>query len=250
MNETENISFLPDDFLDTKAQRRTNFICAILAGVVMAAIGWAYILTEDVTHQAEARHTQVERQYADAAKQIQQFQQLKKEEMTMAHQAELTSSLLEKIPRSNILADVINSVPAGVWLTDFTLDSRRVKAVVAAGAPDPSKTNAGGGAAATAVAAASAPAEPILYDVTLTVSGTAANDVQVAELIHKLGLSPLFKDVNLVISDELTPTGPAADPKLKLRKFQIEMGLAADAEATINDRPVLNKNTSAELPRN
>jgi Tfp pilus assembly protein PilN len=247
MNETENISFLPDDFLDTKAQRRTNFICAILAGVVMAAIGWAYILTEDVTHQAEARHTQVEREYADAAKQIQQFQQLKREEMTMAHQAELTSSLLEKIPRSNVLADVINAVPAGVWLTDFTLDSRRVKAVAAAGAPDPAKANGSAGAAA---AAANAPAEPILYDVTLTVSGTASNDVQVAELIHKLGQSPLFKDVNLVISDELAPTGPAADPKVKLRKFQIEMGLASDADATMNERPVFNKNTSAELPRN
>jgi Tfp pilus assembly protein PilN len=239
MSQNEKVSFLPEDYLDQKAQRRTNVICAALAGIVMAAIGAAFSLTEKVNRQAEMRHSQVERQYAEASKQIQQFQDLEKKERTMARQAELASSLLEKIPRSNILAEMTNAVPPGVSLTEFTLDSKRVISAK----PGPQGTF---DSAKAALTAANAPAEPIVYDVTITIGGTASNDVQVAEFIHRLSLSPLFKDVNLVISDEL----PADDLKLvKLRHFQVAMGLAADIDADSSGRP-FNLNTSAELPGN
>ena len=40
------LSFLPDDYLERKAQRRTNAICAVLFLVVMCAIGSAFTYTE------------------------------------------------------------------------------------------------------------------------------------------------------------------------------------------------------------
>jgi Tfp pilus assembly protein PilN len=252
MTETENISFLPDDYLDRKAQRRTNVICAVLTGIVMTAIISAFSLTDRVGREAEARHSKVEREYAEASKQIQQFQELEQKERTMARQAELASSLLEKIPRSNVLADITNGVPAGVSLTDFTLDSKRhVSKAAAAAAPAP--TNNLDSKAPPQPAAAAVSNEPIAYDVSLTVSGTASNDVQVAELMHKLSQSPLFKDVNLVISDELAQTARDTDPKLKMRHFQIEMSLVSDSDITNNnnfDRPTLKRNSTAELPTN
>jgi Tfp pilus assembly protein PilN len=233
MNEPEQISFLPEDYLDQKAQRRTNVICAVLAGIVMAAIGSAFSLTEKVNRQAEAQHAEVERQYTEAAKQIQQFQELGKEESKMAKQAELASSLLEKIPRSIVLAEVTNSVPTGVSLMEFSLDSRR--RVSNTPAPDAGKAGA----------AAAAP-EPIAYDVTLSITGIAGNDVQVAEFIHRLGLVPMFQDVNLVISDEFTQD----DTKMKLRRFQVEMTLNNDADLAELDANSSSRNTTVQLPGN
>jgi Tfp pilus assembly protein PilN len=230
MNES-NLSFLPEDYLERKAQRRTNVICAVLAGIVMAAIGSAFTLTEKVNRQAELNHSKVDAQYAEAAKQIQQFQQMENEEKKMASQAELAASLLEKVPRSIVLAQVTNSVPKGVTLTDMTLDSRRKLSKTPPA--DPAK-------------AAAAPAEPIAYDVTVSISGVAGDDVQVADFIHRLGESPLFKDVNLIISDEFARD----DQKTKLRKFQIEMSLNGDADTTNLNFGTINRNTTAQVPTN
>jgi Tfp pilus assembly protein PilN len=212
VNAPNQISFLPEDYLERKAQRRANFICAMLAGIVMAAIGSAFSLTEKVTRQVELRHAEVERQYADAARQIHQVEQVELKQKEMARQAELASSLLEKTPRSLILAEVTNSVPPDVSLLDFTLTSVRKSST----APRPAPQQQPNGSPAPP-----APAEPIAYDVTLRVSGVAGTDMQVAEFIRRLGHSALFKDVNLVISDEDT-----VDDE-KVRKFQIEMNLAS-----------------------
>jgi Tfp pilus assembly protein PilN len=236
MNEPDQISFLPEDYLDRKAQRRTNVICAVLAGIVMAAIGSAFSLTEKVNRQAESQHAQVEQKYTEAAKQIQQFQELGKEESKMAKQAELAASLLEKIPRSIVLAEVSNSVPTGVSLMEFTMDSRR-KTSSTANTPPPAPNKA---------PAQNAAPDPIAYDVTLTVTGIAGNDVQVAEFIHRLGLVPMFQDVNLVISDEFTPD----DKKVTLRRFQVLMTLNSDADLTALDTSSSGRNTTVQLPSN
>ena len=53
---------------------------------------------------------------AQAARPIEQFQKLQEKQRTMAMQAELTSSLIEKVPRSFLLAELTNSLPTGVSL--------------------------------------------------------------------------------------------------------------------------------------
>jgi hypothetical protein len=65
-----------------------------------------------------------------------------------------------------------------------------------------------------------------VYDVTMKITGVADTDVQVAQLITKLNRSPLFKDVNLLISDHFERSGQT------LRKFQIELGLVPDADVS------------------
>src|ERR1044072_1275186 len=48
---------------------------------------------------------------------------MQEKQRTMAHQAELTASLLEKVPRSFILAEITNGIPTGVSLLDFSMAS-------------------------------------------------------------------------------------------------------------------------------
>ena len=118
MSAPNQVSFLPDDYLARKAQQRTNIICALLFLVVMVTIGFAFTITEKSTREVDRQHTDIDKQYAEAAKRIEQVKQLNEKQRRMAQQAELTASLLEKVPRSFLLAEITNSMPAGVSLLD------------------------------------------------------------------------------------------------------------------------------------
>jgi Tfp pilus assembly protein PilN len=225
MAAPNELSFLPDDYLDRKQRRRTNAICAVLFCVVIASIGGAFTVTEKSMREIEKQAADVDVQYTGAAKRIEQYQQMEEKQRTMQHQAELTASLLEKVPRTKILAKITNGIPTGVSLLDFTLNSTLATAP-AAGAPKTAfdarkaEIDAAKGNVVSAMAS-----QPRVYDVFIRLTGVAPNDGQVAKFIAKLNGTPLFKDVNLVFTDEFV----AGDKENKLRKFAIEMSLNPNA---------------------
>jgi Tfp pilus assembly protein PilN len=250
MKSPNELSFLPDDYLERKAQRRTNAICATLFLVVMVAIGSAFTYTERAMRSAETDHDEIEKRYTEAAKRIEQFQQLQEKQRTMAMQAELTSSLLEKVPRSFLLAEVTNAMPPGVSLLDLGLESRKRTA------PAPSAKSAFEAKKGTVGAPANQPAggkkrgapaqpgtEAKLYDVNIKITGVASTDVQVAQFITRLNQSTLLRDVNLVISDEYK----GDDSNNTMRKFQIEMMVSPNADvASLAEKP---KVTAVEITK-
>jgi Tfp pilus assembly protein PilN len=233
MSAPNQLSFLPEDYLDRKAQRRTNVICAILAAIVMIAIGSAFTFTERMMQTAQRRHAVVEQRYAQAAQEITEVRDMEEKQRKMAHQAELAASLLEKIPRSIILAEVTNCLPVSVYLVNFDLASQRVHM-----APPPAPKNNDGKKAPPP------PPEPITYDVTLRLTGIAANDLQVAQFIRNLSHCPLFSDVNLIISDQTTRDHQP------VRHFEIVMSLNNDADVTSLDINRTLDNATAQLPQN
>jgi Tfp pilus assembly protein PilN len=220
MSSPNQLSFLPDDYLETKRQRRTNVVCAALFLAIMAGIGTAFSQIEKALRKVEKQHQEVGLQYADAAKNIEQVKQMQEKQRKMGQQAELTASLLEKIPRSFLLAEITNAMPAGVSLMDVRLESKLRAANVNTG-----KTQFEIKKEAQSGKAKSAPApQAKVYDVTLKVFGLADNDVQVAQFMAKLNTSHLLQDVNLVISDEFQVN------ELKMRKFEVEMAVNPNAE--------------------
>ncbi len=246
MKSPNELSFLPDDYLERKAQRRTNAICATLFMVVMVAIGSAFTYTERSMRAVERDHASIERQYTDAAKRIQQVQQLQDKQRTMAMQAELTSSLLEKVPRSFLLAELTNSMPRGVSLLDLTLESKKKNVPQQSSSASAKSTfekksaEAKKKPGAATPAATAAPVQPP-PDVLVKVTGIAGTDVQVAQFITRLNQSKLLTDVNLVISDEYKDSRDAS------RKFQIEMLVNPHADvASIVEKP---KVTAVEIAK-
>ncbi|HYO10841.1 MAG TPA: PilN domain-containing protein [Tepidisphaeraceae bacterium] len=225
MGAPNELSFLPDDYLERKARRRTNAICAVLFCTVMGAIGSAFWVSEKSMREIDQQYVKVQEQYTDAAKRIEQVQQMQDKQRRMAHQAELTASLLEKVPRSFVLAELTNGMPPGVSLLDFQLDARVSSAAApAAKAFDPRTA----GAAGTINALASA--QPRAYDVTMRATGVAQTDVQVAQFISKLNQSKLLKDVNLMYTEELTQRDGDGAAREKIRKFQLELSLNPQAK--------------------
>jgi len=230
MTSPNQLSFLPDDYLHRKVQRRSNVICAALFVVVMTAIGTAFTYSERTVKAVERQHAQVEEEYTDAARRIQQVQRMQDKQRRMAQQAELTASLLEKVPRTFILAELTNSLPSGVSLLDFALESKRNIVSVAAAKTIYEQRKQEIDREKAAEAKAKDPSlQPRVYEVTMKLTGIADTDVQVAQYITKLNRSPLLKDVNLVISDQFKPDQKA---DRSMRKFQIELTLVADADVS------------------
>lgn len=217
MSSPNQLSFLPDDYLEQKKNRRTNLICAILFIIVMAGISSAFMISERRMRDIEHRHAEATRDYTDAARRIEQVQKMQDQQRKMAHQAELTASLLEKVPRSFLLAEVTNALPGGVSLLDMALESHLKSQ------PTPAPKSAFEQRTAGNAIPIDTRTEPRMYDVAMRLTGIADSDVQVAQLINRLSRSKLLLDVNLVISDRFDKQDA------KLRKFQIEMKLNPDA---------------------
>ncbi len=215
------LSFLPDDYLERKASRRANLVCGTLSLLVIGAIGSAFYLKERSMRDINTRAAEVDKEYATAAARIEQVQTLHAKQRQIVQHAELAAALVERIPRSNILAEFTNCMPPGASLLELTMDSRPRSTPVPTGTAFEQKRAA---LEAKQKGATAAPETPKL-DVFLKIPGVAENDVQVSDFISKLNQSRLFRDVNLVVSEVYVQ-----DKTSDLRKFQIEMMLNPDAE--------------------
>ncbi len=225
MNALPSISFLPDDYLAEKRLRRTNLICAVAFLVVACGISAAFILRHERLARVEQRHAEVSRRYAEASRRIDQVRLMQEQQRKIARQAELTGSLLEKLPRSFLLAEITNALPEGVSLVDLGLESRLQAAPAAA----PTRTAFEKRAAA---ASAADNAGPRRFDAMMRITGIADTDMQVAQLMNRLSRSALLNDINLVVSDQLDRSDS------RLRKFQIEMKVNPAATAPHGQRDV------------
>jgi Tfp pilus assembly protein PilN len=244
MAAPNELSFLPDDYLERKARRRTNAICAVLFCVVISAIGGAFTVTERSMREIEGQYDQIQQEFTDAAKRIDQVQQMQDKQRKMAQQAELTAGLLEKVPRSFILAELTNGIPDGVSLLDFKLASELQKANAA-----PKPKTAFEIRQAQVQAKQGQPnildiATPQAknYDVSMRLNGIAMSDDQVGDFIGTLGRSKMFNDVNLLFTEEYKDK---ENPDLKMRRFQIEMKLDPRAQVDVAAAKAMGEKTAA-----
>jgi len=242
MASPNQFSFLPDDYLERKAQRRTNAICAVLFVIVLAGVGSAFTLSERATKRLEEEDTEIEAKYIREAKRIEQAKEMQEKEKRMAHQAELSASLLERIPRSYVLAEITNSLPAGVSLLDLAMESKPREEAKTSDAPrtayEQKKAARQQGGADKSVPVV---LRPRVYDVTLKVTGICNTDAQVAAFLSQLSRKTLFRDVNLVVSEQFKH-----GEENNLRRFQIEMGLNNDVEVDV-DKIHRPQTTAVEL---
>src|SRR4030095_12888629 len=129
MGSASQLSFLTDDYMERKAQRRANAICAVRFLVVIGGIGSAFTLSERAARDLDMKFSAIDEQYVNEARRIDQVRNMQEKQQRMAHQAELTASLLEKVPRRYVLAEITNLKPDPVSLLDLSLESRvRTKA--------------------------------------------------------------------------------------------------------------------------
>ncbi len=223
------VNLLPQDYVQERRQRRPNAIAAALFGVVVLAIGCAAVISEQRSKHTRDVCERINAAYADAAKLIDEVHELEAQKRKMLQRARMSADLMERLPRSYVLAMLTNALPEGAALTSVQLD---VKAVQPAGRKDskgPTKHSIV--AAGIQMKKKKAPAPQLA--VVLTVKGKAATDVEVARYITRLAKNSLTELVDLSYSKEahrrLAKQGEEDDKAV--REFVLNLRLKPNADA-------------------
>jgi hypothetical protein len=246
---SDKINFLPEDYMDRKAQHRTNIICLGLFCMVMAGVAGGFVVTEKRQAVIEEQARRVNNDMLQASESLKQLEVLEEKKHLMMQKASTSAALMESVPRSLLLATVTNNLPPGVSLVEYQL-IRKDETVRA--------TKAGGSRNKKAAAAATSgggtdkkdnpkdkekdkgkdkePEVTIPPAVTsFEITGVATSDLQVATMIAALNQCPLFQQVNLMYSEEYElkdKEGNAVEETLRKFKVMVVLNPASRASET------------------
>ena len=215
-----NDSFLPVEYTEQRRDRRTHILAMLLFITVMGGVVSAFIWKRSEWRKIEQVRQAVETRYNAAGIEVGQLMLLQKAQQATIEKAELAAALVEKVPRSILLAELINHMPSGLGLHDLKLESTRIIA-------KPASTEQAGnkGRSATRRTETAGPPTAPVYDTRLSLTGFAATDVHVSEFLSELNEHALFEDVNLVSSQENISDNQVT------RQFKIRMRLRRDADS-------------------
>ncbi len=220
------VNLLPEDYIKRRDQQRANVLCLILFGCVMVGVVGAAVASERKAAHARNEYEQVSSQYRQAGEMIAEMQQLESKKQQVLTKMQMASELLERVPRSYLLATLTKALPNGASLAEVKL----VTALPQNNQAQPTdrnkfKTRA---AARTAKTEEDEPkAKAVKPLVSVEVTGVAETDVQVAQFITNMRANPLMKSVELVYSEQVEAKS------ISVRKFQVLMDLHSEAQADV-----------------
>ena len=212
------INLLPEDYIKRRQRQRANMLCLGLFVVVMVAVGGAAFVTERSNRYTTQVANRVDAAYLEAGKLIEQLQQLEGQKQRMLHKAELASRLLERVPRSTLLAAVTNALPHNASLTQFNITPKQI----IANAPPTRKESAESKFQKIQDQRMGQPQSTTVFIMEAT--GLAGTDVDVAKFIANLISNPLLTGVDLVYSQEKVVEGRM------VREFQVRMEVKPDID--------------------
>jgi Tfp pilus assembly protein PilN len=247
-SDAQGASFLPEDYVRRRAEMRANFISLGLFGVVMFGVIGAFFVTNRQWMTVREEQRTVNQEYAAEAKKIDQLQQIEDQKTEMISKAELTTALLEKVPRSILLAELITRMPKDVTLLDLSLASRRLavegapklekKAAKTGSLSKPATKPADKGKAGDKPdakaddksAAKDAPPDkprvvPPKFEFSLKLDGVARVNNDITDYLAALNACPLIEAVELTFIKSKTMND------VDLREFEITARIRSAADA-------------------
>jgi Tfp pilus assembly protein PilN len=213
------INFVPDDYVQQRRASRSNVLYLMLLLAMLGAIGITFGFIKMRQRTVQTKLAQLNSRMAEAQQQIAQLEELKTKSKTMMTTMVMTAELLEPVPRSIILASLINNLPSGVSLLDFGLKEKEIQVYTSSAAKTGSRYNK-----SNATPAATEPQKMVTTD--LQIKGIAPSDIQVAGFISRLSDAILFDDVSLVESKEIEIE------KIKYREFRLRAVIRSDLALT------------------
>lgn len=118
-------SFLPEDYVKQRAERRTLALTVTLFVCVMGGVAAAFFVTNRQWHDVRSYQRVVNERYVRAAADIEKLKELEALKGDLLDRAEVTQALIERVPRSILLAELINRMPRQMTLTELTIKSDR-----------------------------------------------------------------------------------------------------------------------------
>lgn len=226
----EQRSFLPEDYIRTRTERRSNLIAVTLFSVVTAGVVGAFLVTNREWHDVKHYQEAINVRYAQAAKEIEQLKQLEEQKSQLLEKAEMTTALIERVPRSILLAELTNRMPLDVTLLELEVKASRI-----ADAPPPTKDDAKkgkgakGGKAARNAKGEQEDVKPVVtapkYLTKVVIVGVTNTHNSVAQYVASMQRSGLLSAVELKFSEKTM-----IDDR-EMNRFRIEAEIKPDADA-------------------
>jgi len=232
---SENRSFLPDDYLEKRIARRTNAICLTLFAVVMCAVVAAFFVTDRQRSEIRAQQNEVNARFEEAARRLEQLDELRARKQQMLRKAEITAVLVERVPRSLMLAELINNMPSTLSFEDLALETKVLKRAA------PPRTSLDR-ARQRAEKRNKNDSESQLPEVDvpetemhLTLVGLAPSQSEVSDFMSALNRHDLFTNVFIEFSEQVTIEDT------KMRRFKIHMQVRQDVPIHELDRTLVRR---------
>lgn len=231
-------SFLPEDYIAQKVELRANVLCLSLFGLVMFGVVAAFFVTNRQWLNVRAEQEAITVQYTEQAQKIEQLKRLESQKSEMIAKAEITTALIEKVPRSVLLAELVQRMPQEVTLLNVKLESKRIKddgvpgLTPAPGAPTPKLRSIPTGPGAVQLPPGVKPTlpdsvkvKPPKFEYKLVITGVAKQNPEIADYMTAL------KECKLLDRVEIRHIKEKKIDKVELREFIIEAILRPDADA-------------------
>ncbi|MDG2022323.1 MAG: PilN domain-containing protein [Phycisphaerales bacterium] len=126
-----NSGFLPDDYVEKKAERRMNVMAITLFTLVMFGVTTAFIVTQKNWSGVRADRTAVNQRFIAAKDRIEEMDAYELRVERMVDKAHIAVGLVDTVPRSNLLAQIVRQMPVELSLTRFSLQTTEIKPVKA-----------------------------------------------------------------------------------------------------------------------
>lgn len=226
-------SFLPQEYVERRAELRANLLCLALFGVVMFGVVGAFFVTNRQWLTVKRARDAIAAQYAQEAARIEQLKLLERQQAEIMDKAEVSTALIERVRRSVLMSELANRKPDEVTLLEVVLTGKRVQEAPPPSAlPPPTQVkNLGNKPGAVAMMTtpgekprASARVMPPRFEHTIKLVGVASTNNNVADYIASLKACPLLDGVDLKSIKETTID------KVELRKFELEAVIRRDAD--------------------
>lgn len=223
-------SFLPDDYIRAKAERRSAAISLLLFGVVLTGVIGAFMVTNRQWVTVKQEQARVDADFAAEGKKLEELRKLETQKEEMLERAVIASAVLERVPRSILLSEVVNRLPEGAAISEFQLTSRRVnppsagRAGPGAAPASTSASKSGKGAQAAKGPAKREQPKPARLEFTVVIQGLATGMQQVADFHTALRGIPLLTAVKTVESKDVTVE------ETVVTKFRIEAMIKPEAD--------------------
>jgi len=201
-------------------------------------------LPEDyLARKAELHQRTVNVQFAQAAENIKQLEELEQQKAELLEKADLTTALVEHINRSVLLAEIINRAPARTTILEILLDSKRLDRAIL---KRTAKQDAGESLTKKTSKSKNKKDEdatPVVlaprYESTIAIIGVVPRNTDVARYLAAL------QRCELLIRVELIQTEMTTIREREMFKFRIEAGINPNSDAS-RIEPLLRKRMSRE----
>lgn len=217
-------SFLPEDYVRDARERRSSLFALALFLIVMGAVFAAFLVTNRQWSDVRTAQSDVNDRTEQAAKEIAEMKRLEAMRGQMVEKAELARGLIEPVPRSVLLASLVNTMPENLSLLELELKSEEIKLAKALPSkPDPKARRTSASARAKETEEATKP-DPVRRRVLVQATGVAPDDLDVSRWMSQLSRMPFLSEIRLEVSEEKEIRG------MQLRQFRISMRIEPEAD--------------------